>query len=90
MVLARDAELGQRADLPGRCDWNRSGSLNSRCPTGVASTTPTAWTSVVSSTPACRCREAHPASSRDESILVDESAEYVAPTKLRWIGIVDP
>jgi hypothetical protein len=29
----------QRADLPGRCDWNWSGSLSGRCPTGVASTT---------------------------------------------------
>jgi hypothetical protein len=39
---------------------------------------------------ACRRQVAHLASSCHEPVLVDQSAEYVAPKKLCWIGVVDP
>ena len=37
----------------------------------------------------CGCRETRPSSSRDESIFVNETAEFVAPSQLDWIRMAD-
>ena len=37
----------------------------------------------------CRCRELHPASSHDESVLVNESAQNVGSSQHGWIECTD-
>src|ERR1035441_7864653 len=43
----------------------------------------------VDSRTSCRFRETRPSSRRHESVLVNESAELVAPSQLDWFRIAD-